>query len=156
MPRRVIGSFTGDTLNKYATHQQRKKETLYNRKTDWDSYKEYIESNIDLKIPLKHAEDVENATGYITNLIQTAAWESTPAAETIGRENPKYADEIMDKVREKRRLRRQWQTGRHLKGKTAFNRAAKELKALIYKIKNETFHHLLENLSTTEKDDYSL
>ncbi|GBP79922.1 RNA-directed DNA polymerase from mobile element jockey [Eumeta japonica] len=51
---------------------------LHNSKTDWDCFREYLESNIDLKLSLKTNEEVDNASLYITNLIQVAAWTSTP------------------------------------------------------------------------------
>ncbi|GBP72774.1 RNA-directed DNA polymerase from mobile element jockey [Eumeta japonica] len=50
---------------------------LHNSKTDWDCFREYLESNIDLKLSLKTNEEVDNASLYITNLIQVAAWTST-------------------------------------------------------------------------------
>ncbi|GBP57513.1 Probable RNA-directed DNA polymerase from transposon X-element [Eumeta japonica] len=43
---------------------------LHNSKTDWDCFREYLESNIDLKLSLKTNEEVDNASLYITNLIQ--------------------------------------------------------------------------------------
>lgn len=55
---------------------------LYNKKTDWFSFREYVEENIELKTALKTPEDMDTATKYLTNLIQEACWHSTPILDT--------------------------------------------------------------------------
>lgn len=130
---------------------------LYNNKTDWNSFQDWIEENIQLNIPMKTKDDIDDATMYITTLIQNAAWRSTPGDDAHTNENiTTFPREVKEKVLEKRRLRRVWQTSRHPQDKTSFNRACKELKELIQNIKNETFQRHLESLSPLEANEHSL
>lgn len=135
---------------------QREQEIkLYNNRTDWTAFAEYLEAKIDLKIRLKSKEDIDNAAIYITNKIQEAAWRSTPylnAKETI----PNIPLEIRLKVGEKRKVRRQWQLSRHPSDKRKLNNISKTLKNLIRSNKNETLKEKLASLSATKKDNYSL
>lgn len=54
-------------------------ERLYNYRTDWQSFRDYMEEHIHLKVTLKTPEDIDGAAKYITMLIQNACWLSTPA-----------------------------------------------------------------------------
>jgi hypothetical protein len=54
------------------------RETLFNSKTDWEAFRNYINDNINLCTPLKTGDEIEDFAMYATNLIQKAAWLSTP------------------------------------------------------------------------------
>lgn len=125
---------------------QEPRDTLYNRKTDWASFQEYIQENANLNIPLKTEEDIENAAWYTTNLIQSAAWMSTPFIE-YNPQNQDYTLVIRKKLAEKRKLRRQWQTGRNAHDKRALNKAQKELKQMLEDFENTTLQDKLQSLS---------
>jgi hypothetical protein len=51
---------------------------LCNRDTNWAQFQDHINDNINLNLQLKVNKDLEDAVNYITQLIQTAAWTSTP------------------------------------------------------------------------------
>jgi hypothetical protein len=51
---------------------------LSNRSTNWIQFQDYISDNITLNLRLKENQDLEDAVDYITKLIQTASWISTP------------------------------------------------------------------------------
>ncbi|KAJ8730540.1 hypothetical protein PYW08_001953 [Mythimna loreyi] len=130
-------------------------ETLYNKKTDWESFRDYIDKNANLSISLKTEEDVETAAVYVTNLIQKATWLSTPYLE--------YTEKLQDTTVEikkmialKRRLRRQWHASRNRRDKTALNHAQKELKQMIKENENNTLQDKLKTLSAHKADNYSL
>lgn len=131
------------------------RETLYNSKTDWDSFRCFIEENADLLIPLKTEEDIEKAAFHTTNLIQKAAWMSTPSTKN----RTQYQDftlEIREMIKTKRRLRRQWHTSRNAHDKRALNNAQKELKRMLKEHENDTLQEKLKTLSPHKTDDYSL
>jgi hypothetical protein len=54
---------------------------LYNRDTNWTQFQDHINDNINLNLQLKVNKDLEDTVDYITQLIQTAAWTSTPNRE---------------------------------------------------------------------------
>jgi hypothetical protein len=54
---------------------------LYNRDTNWTQFQDHINNNINLNLQLKVNQDLEDAVDHITQLIQTAAWTSTPNRE---------------------------------------------------------------------------
>jgi hypothetical protein len=130
-------------------------ERLYNHKTDWNSFRDYIDSNINLKIRLKDHDDVDDACLYITNMIQVAAWNSTPELQ----KSPSQVSipmQIRGKLQEKRRLRRVWHLSRNKEDKTRFNRAIKELRELLSDSTNETIKRRLENMSPSAYGEHSL
>jgi hypothetical protein len=129
-------------------------ETLHNFKTDWESYRQYIEENLDLNISLKSSEDVEDACIHLTNLIQVAAWKNTPEINIPKEPVPPL--EIKLKIAEKRRLRRVWHTSRLHSDKTQFNKAAKDLKAMLHKLDNTKIENSLTAMSPTGKGEQCL
>lgn len=129
---------------------------LCNSGTDWEYFGAWLEDRIDLMMPLKTKDDIDLAAQYLTTLIQAAAWSSTNSHNCTESNGTNYPREIMEGIAEKRRLRRVWQLSRHPADKTAFNKAAKDLKEVIREVKNESFKTHLESLSTSERDDYSL
>lgn len=131
------------------------RETLYNSRTDWEAFREYINENASLKISLKTEEEVENATCRLTNLIQTAAWLSTPCVKSTP-QNKNYPLEVRNKIAEKRRLRRKWHASRNVHDKRSLNRAQKELKEMLKSNENHTLQEHLRSLSSHRAEDYSL
>lgn len=130
-------------------------ETLFNKFTDWEGLREHIEETIQLNISLKTPEEVEDAANYITGLIQTSCWMSTPIKKkraTAGN----IPLEIKEKVLEKRRLRRVWHQSRHKSDKTALNKAIKELKEMLDDVNNKTLQSKLQNLTATASSEYAL
>lgn len=108
-----------------------------------------------MKVRLKTEEDIDEATLYITNLIQTAAWRATPSLDNVEPKN-NVPLEIRRKLEEKRKIRRQYQLSRSREDKTDFNRASRELKELILENQNATFQQKLSTLSARKRDNYSL
>lgn len=143
-------------LNLEASVTKREKpEALYNHKTDWDGFRTYLNDKINLRIPLKSCCDVDEASVYITNLIQTAAWINTPNLPNSDKTFPTPL-EIRIKLEEKRCLRRQWHQSHHPADKTKFNRAIRELKALLKESSNKHIKGTLERMSPTGRNEYSL
>lgn len=130
-------------------------ETLYNKFTDWEGFREHIEHTIELHVSLKTPEEVEDATSYITRLIQNACWINTPTPKRRA-SNGNIPLEVKEKVLEKRRLRRVWHQSRHKADKTAFNKSARELKDLLDDINNATLQNKLQNLTANPSSEYAL
>ncbi|CAG9122199.1 unnamed protein product [Plutella xylostella] len=140
--------------------ERSKKPYLYNNKTDWPGFKEYLHDHVDLKLPLKSEDDIDCATEYITSLIQQAAWLSTPDCEGPDSRNVSNKNnlplEAREMILEKRRLRRKWHSSRHPEDKKALNKAAAELKKFLAEAENDTLQRRLELLNATSNNEHSL
>lgn len=130
-------------------------ETLCNRFTDWDSFGQSITDKINLNIALKTPDDIDDATKYITTLIQTACWENTPEIPSRNLTS-NYPLEIKKAVLEKRRLRRVWHLSRRQEDRFCYERSARGLKDLLQNWHDDTLKAQLESLTATASTNYSL
>lgn len=135
---------------------QEKAESLHNHKTDWESFRSYLEDKVRLNIALKTRSEVDEGCNYITNLIQVAAWINSPNLDGTSTVAPALPPDIKQKILDKRRLRRTWQQSRHTSDKTAFNQAAKQLKTMLQLLVNSTVKRNLEMMSPTGRNNHSL
>lgn len=132
------------------------KPFLCNNNTNWDLFRESINKEIHLKIPLQTKSDIEEAITNLNLVIQNAAWKSTPKAFDNKIEKNMYPIHIKRMVAEKRRLRRIWQNTRHPADKTRLNRAIRNLKQELLLVKNSWFDQYTQSLSPTKATNYSL
>ncbi|PNF35988.1 hypothetical protein B7P43_G02290 [Cryptotermes secundus] len=68
----VIIKLTSDIM------ERAKQPTLNNKCTNWDQFKRLVETNLDLKVPLKNGENIVEAVEHFNQAIQQAAWKSSP------------------------------------------------------------------------------
>lgn len=146
----VLLSFTSELLLK------ERPPSLYSKNTDWNYFKKLINEKINLKVRLKTEYDLEDAVNHINTVIQNSAWEATPRAPGNFVSPSNCPIQIKKLIAEKRKLRRIWQLTRIPSDKTNFNRAARQLKQALIKIKNDWFEEYTRGLSATEITDYSL
>lgn len=129
--------------------------TLVNKYTDWNHFKNILEANINLSVPLKTIDQLEEEVDKLTRDIQNAAWSSTPEIrrKTAGMNYPK---EIKELLAVKRKLRRRWHQTRAPQDKTALNRITQHLRNEIRVIKNESVNTFLSELTDDKSTEYSL
>ena len=131
------------------------KPSLYSKRTDWNYFREILDNQLTLTVPLKTKIDIEEAVINITTAIQNAAWQATP-----DRNNQTYMEEspiiIHQKIAAKRKARKRWQLTRAPQDKQYYNKLAKELKHLLRTHKNESIQNYLQELTPTAATDYSL
>ncbi|VVD03533.1 unnamed protein product [Leptidea sinapis] len=89
-----------------------------------DAFNEFLELNLNLNVPLKTKEEVDDACLYITNLTQVAAWFNTLELKDASREAA-VPLAVKEKIAPRCRLRRIWQTNHKTEDKTRKNRAFK-------------------------------
>lgn len=130
-------------------------QSLYNHHTDWESFREFLEENIQLNIRLKTTEDIDIALKNFTNTVQEACWRNTPDIRHKGN-STNLTLLIKLKILEKRRLRRNWHQTRLSSDKALLNKAIVELKTLIQKTTDDTLQLKLESLTATKESNYSL
>lgn len=129
--------------------------TLVNKYTNWEGFKEEINNNIELSVPLRTTEQLDEETENFMKIIQKAAWKNTPFITGKTREN-NYPKEIRELIAEKRKARKRWQHTRAPTDKTSLNNLSQQLKREIQKCKNESFSTYMKGLSAEKKTEYSL
>lgn len=137
-----------------------KKVNIFSPKTDLEAFKYWIQKNINLNSSINNGEDLDMVVEDFTNLIHEAAALSTPVVETTGnnRNRVLISAEIQALIRNKRRLRRIWQSSRSPIDKRIFNRSSSELKSRIREFKNEETSNFLKNLNVhvSKNDEHCL
>ncbi|KAK2574847.1 hypothetical protein KPH14_013041, partial [Odynerus spinipes] len=118
--------------------------TLCNKTTNWETFKTLVEQNTNCNIPLKTPEDIEQAVAALTTTIQEAAWASTSFRQlnTQKRKIPTY---ILDKIKEKRKVKAKWQKHKTSENKKHLNKITKELKNTIRDYNDDEFKKFLES-----------
>jgi len=90
---------------------------LCNKNTDWEYFKEQLESKLSPNIRIKTKEDLNTAIEFLTTSIQDAAWDATPTKSTIHK-FPDCPISVKKAIAEKRKTRKKWQLTRDPKIKT--------------------------------------
>lgn len=125
-----------------------------NSKTDCSFYKAFINDYIDLKIPLKTANNIDQAVEFLTNTLQDAAYLSMPEAKAENKQAMNNSLSVKIRIAEKRRARKKWQMSRHSDDKTKLNKLSTELTNLLHKTTNEHIQVYLQRLSPWVEDNY--
>ncbi|CAB0036920.1 unnamed protein product [Trichogramma brassicae] len=131
------------------------KSPIFNKLTDWATYREHLNSLINCNIPLKTNTDIDAAALNLNSHILTAIKKSTPhiSTHTNSYSVPRY---ITKMILEKRKLRRIWQLTRTQSAKSALNHATRELTKSLDEYKNNCIQSYLKELSPGKSTDYSL
>lgn len=99
--------------------------TLSNKLTNWEKFRQIMNENISLKIPLKTPDDIDDAVEFLNSTIQTCCWQSTPGDQQKNLNHINYPVEIKRRIAEKRRLRRIWQQSRNQRDKANLKKLLK-------------------------------
>lgn len=108
-----------------------RKCVLCTKKTNWELFRNIINNTLNTQIKLESRDDIIHAVEDFVLTVQNAAWDSTPVDAGVNA-LLQYSSTIIDKVSEKRHLRKLWQKTRCPKLKTKLNKTIKELKELIH------------------------
>lgn len=128
---------------------------IYNKKTDWDCFREILEKKLPLNVSLKTKDEVDTSLAYLNNTIILAADISSPIIKQC-MNNYSTPSNIKEKIKSKRKLRKKWQTNRSPQDKTLLNKLTKELKDLLKKDKEDKLERYLKNLDSSPTSNYSL
>lgn len=134
--------------------KKQEKCSLHNRRTDWTDFRELVNSTLCNDVRLRTEEDIISAVEHFNTTVQNAVWESTPFCKRVESKLNFYSN--LEKVSEKRRLRKRWQMSRCPSTKTRLNRVTKELKQLLNDEKNLNVQQYLQQLDASAAGDYSL
>lgn len=128
---------------------------LHNKRTNWPLIRELTDKPFQKPVSLKSSDDITEAVLYFSNSVQDAAWSSTPLLPHGSIDNY-VAKHILDKVSQKRRIRKYWQQTRDPVAKKRLNHVSRQLKHILDKDRNDRFHSYLTGLDATASSDYSL
>lgn len=128
---------------------------LSNNRTNWQFFKYILSEKIELKIPLRTKDQIDEELTSFINAIQTSAWESTPTTSHTNTTGT-YPKEIRDLLSKKRKARKKWQRERTIENKRTLNRLVNELKRITQESKNKAMSRYLGNLTATKETNYNL
>lgn len=124
--------------------------------TDVKLFQQCLDTNLNLNLSLKSGEDLDDAVEDFTNLLHEAAHLSTPTIENKSGDSLQTSAEIRQFIIEKRRLRRNWQRSRNPYDKTLFNKACKDLKAMLSDHRENTTATFFEKINNPKYDEHLL
>jgi hypothetical protein len=112
--------------------------TLSIKHTNWEAFRTIIRENLPLDVPLKTDGDMEDYVHQFVHIIQQAAWSFTTTPHRTYQVD-ECAPRIKQKILDKRKLRKRWQTTNSPHDKPIFNKATHELKLLLNDLNNRPF-----------------
>lgn len=121
------------------------RNSLFNETTKREKFKILVECNINYNIPLKKLADIECAVTTLLNAIHEASG-TTISYRTERRQNKITPPSILDKIKEKRRVKAKRQKYNAPGNKKYLNKITKELKSAIRIHYNAQFTKFLESL----------
>ena len=104
---------------------------------------------------MKTPEHIEQAVATLTATIQEAA-RTTTTPELTSRQTKTIPQDVLEKIREKRKVKAKWQEHRTRDNKKHLNKLAKEIENKIKEHNNNEFAKFIGTLSTHENTNYSL
>ncbi|KAL4092296.1 hypothetical protein QTP88_026821 [Uroleucon formosanum] len=125
---------------------------LFTVTTDRLKFHNIIAEEINLKISLKSAHEIDDAVNNLTTLIQSTASKSNPQNTTNNsvHKYPFVSEQVRSLIVEKRRARARYQITRLPSHKSAYNKLANSLKKCLAKNKADMYEHKMTSLSSVE------
>ncbi|KAL4113923.1 hypothetical protein QTP88_017475 [Uroleucon formosanum] len=123
-----------------------------NSPINWAQYKNYLQINTKLGIPLKTAQDLDQASSAFVEMIQSAAKQAchsknnNSTASLIILDKYPLPDHIKALIRQKRKARAKWQFTGYPNNKRTFNNLINKLKRQLQNHKNQTYDTFISNL----------
>ncbi|CAB0044414.1 unnamed protein product, partial [Trichogramma brassicae] len=132
------------------------KSTLRTKqKTNWTKFKEIVQKKVHCNMPLRTAENLERSVEEFNTILRLAVTEATTTTAVTLNHSP-LPNIIKEKIKEKRKLRKEWQNSRNIVTKRKLNKTIRELKVILHEEKNDQIKNYLQNLTPMEDTDYSL
>lgn len=135
--------------------QKESNPSLVNKNTDWESFQFDLNNSINLKVPLKNKQQVDEEVAKFITDIQSCAWRNTPDMKRKITTH-RYPVEITNLIAIKRVQRQRWQQFRYPPDKTLLNKLTKRLSRAIQEFHDDTTNAYLSQLSSNGTSDYSL
>ena len=104
------------------------KMAITTKLTNWDLFREELNSNVKLKVRLKSNQNIEEVVDKLTSTVVQAAKVATPSS--IGRrgQSTNYPIQLRELIHQKRKARRTWHRTQDPNDKKEFNKLCKDVK----------------------------
>ena len=114
-----------------------------------------MHKNLNTNVSLKTVKEKDSAVADLNDVLVSAAIESTPniTNKAFTKHVPTF---ILDKIKQKRKLRKLWQTNRSPETKSTLNKMNKEIKELLDKENEKEIGKHLQSLEPNANTNYSL
>jgi len=107
---------------------------LHTAKTNWQTYRNVLDTRIQLNISLKTPEKVDVGIDELTTILQEAARQATPSPRTNN-----ITFDIKNIILKKRNVRKKWHRSHSPLDKTLFNQLSTRLKKKLKEAQNTSF-----------------
>ncbi|CAB0035222.1 unnamed protein product [Trichogramma brassicae] len=98
------------------------KSTLRTKqKTNWTKFKEIVQKKVHCNMPLRTAENLERSVEEFNTILRLAVTEATTTTAVTLNHSP-LPNIIKEKIKEKRKLRKEWQNSRNIVTKRKLNK----------------------------------
>ncbi|VVC44186.1 Endonuclease/exonuclease/phosphatase,Reverse transcriptase domain [Cinara cedri] len=127
------------------------KPSLINGVMDWENFRDIINQRIKLNISLKCPSDIDDAVLDFTEIIQSAAWNSTVHRKKNDSSNQLLISaHVRELITQKRKARARWQQTRLPSDKSIYNKLTWSLKRILQHLRNESFNNWIASLTTRD------
>lgn len=117
-------------------------------------FQSWIDQHLNLKVSLKCGSEIEEALEHFIQLIHEAASLATPIGNKDKESHLKVSAEIREAVRNKRRLRSEWQRRRYPAEKRLLNKARRDLETLLNEHKNTSTGKFFDNINNSTDNEH--
>ncbi|KAL1116951.1 hypothetical protein AAG570_004279 [Ranatra chinensis] len=120
--------------------------------TDWNYFAQSLDSVIDLRVPLKTPEDLDEAVQEFTLAVQrTARTSSQPPTPKYNTKSINLPQHIRLLITHKRRARSKWQRTRYPSDRQHYEQLAHELRSELSSFRSDTYNSYIISLSTHDR-----
>ena len=128
---------------------------LHNKTTNWNIFRQEVDTKLEMKIPLKTQSDVDKALCHFNEVITNALISSTAQPSIVVA--PKNVSlNIRRLLQAKKNARKAWHRTHDGVDKTRLNRMTRQLSQAIKEESDTSFQEFTESLSPHADSDYSL
>ena len=119
---------------------------LHTAKTNWQTYRNILDTRIQLNISLKTPEEVDVGIDELTTILQEAARQATHSPRTNN-----VTFDIKNIILKKRNARKKWHRSHSRLDKTLFNQLSTRLKKKLKEAQNTSFFNYVSSCEMIEK-----
>lgn len=125
-------------------------------KADWKLFKNSINNSINLNINIDSIQNINEQISILTNSIQNATSSSIPTNTVNHIHKNKLPSDIVDLIKIKNKLYRQWRKHKTRNLKTMINSLITDIKSKVKSHKNDTWEQKLKSLKTQNNSLWKL
>lgn len=125
------------------------------KNTNWEDYKTELNGIIEINNKISNKEELNAETEKLTSDIKIVM-DKHSTTLTIHPYRKQISDEIVQKIKEKNRIRREWQRTRNPAIKELMNRKTREVKEALSQHYNESWNKTLEKINENEDNNKKL